>query len=347
MVTRWDSTQTARRLMTNGTEDQDNAVYGVIVVTSLLTLVGGGLSVGYLCKSRRFTGDYTSKLLSLILIATMATSFVMLLTPNGYDSDDSSLPNTDACAWQGFLFVFLTEARWMFTVLMFLSETRALLSDTAPAKKWITHNILGWGLGLVIGCLGWLADAISDSNVYGWQWSGRCGVVSTNNEGALFLLCKVGFDLLILVVIIQHTVVASRYLYFQEQMRARSADHSILGMFTAQSLVHQMFMDHSLYYQIGFVGCVIKTISIFFEFFLAAEQLLSFDNGADGEGSVLIETLTTAVYGGLIFVCLFASNFRSMMGNMRYCCCGTGYASEAEFCTVAMPVRVRVRARVR
>jgi len=256
----------------DGTEDQDTKLFLVIVGVSLLNIFGSGFSILILSFVKKYYNEYSSKLLRSIVVTCILISFTMIVTPSGYDSSKTELPETGQCEWQAFAFVVCSEARWLFTGIMFMSEMRKVVSDKWPSRNFIKHRIWGWGYPLLLGAGGWIWTRKGDEPVYGWQYSGRCGVVTSTDAGAIFLAVKVGVDLVIVTIICRTMWVVMRFLIAKEEMRAHSADRGIMGMWL-NSHYEEVYLRHSLYFRIGLLGLLVKIISLMFEIALVVQQL--------------------------------------------------------------------------
>ena len=78
-----------------------------------------------------------------------------------------------------------SEARWWFTVILFSSECRKVILDSWPTKNFLAHNMLAWGYSILLAAVGWILTAVLSDDIYSWQWSGRCGIKSDTDNGAL------------------------------------------------------------------------------------------------------------------------------------------------------------------
>ena len=305
-------------LSDSGKQDQDNTLYHVICGVSAINLIGSVGSLIILNTVKKLKGEYSSRLLKVITITCIALAFTMLVTPNGYDSDKSALPNTGQCEWQSFCFVLFSEARWCFTAIMFMSEMRKVISDTWPSRNYFKHNFAGWGWPFLLAAAGWICSA-GHTTIYGWQFQGRCGVTTTTNEGAIFLSIKLFVDIILIFVITKTMVSSIHFLHIKDTMRAKSSDSSVLGIWMDERY-EEIYLRHSLYFRIGVVGLIIKMISCVFELFLVLNQLAGINQDISGQTAVIVETATTTCYGFIIFLILFVMNWHFIKVNLAWFC---------------------------
>jgi len=288
--------------MGDGTESQDSTVYYIICGTSLFNILGCIFSFTIISLVRQYESEYSSRLLKAIVFASFWLSLSMLVTPYGYDSDDTTLPSTGQCEWQSFLFVLFSEARWWFTVILFSSECRKVILDSWPTKNFLAHNMLAWGYSILLAAVGWILTAVLSDDIYSWQWSGRCGIKSDTDNGALFLLSKLVIDLLLMIWILKYYCMARFILSNREQMRSHSPDTGVVGMWM-EDYYERVMSRQSVYFHIGGWGCFVKAIVMIWELLLVLSQfdILDVDSG---KISVTMEVSATCIYGFFIFLAL-------------------------------------------
>jgi len=320
--------------MGDGTESQDSTVYYIICGTSLFNILGCIFSFTIISLVRQYESEYSSRLLKAIVFASFWLSLSMLVTPYGYDSDDTTLPSTGQCEWQSFLFVLFSEARWWFTVILFSSECRKVILDSWPTKNFLAHNMLAWGYSILLAAVGWILTAVLSDDIYSWQWSGRCGIKSDTDNGALFLLSKLVIDLLLMIWILKYYCMARFILSNREQMRSHSPDTGVVGMWM-EDYYERVMSRQSVYFHIGGWGCFVKAIVMIWELLLVLSQfdILDVDSG---KISVTMEVSATCIYGFFIFLVLLVINWgvvkRFLSGLYCCCCCGSDVRTEEGFC---------------
>lgn len=167
------------------TSGENDAVFVTIIVGTVFNFIGSIVVLIVLhLATNKLEVPYTARLLKLVVICSVCMSFVMMLTPNGYDSNTPDLGTSKQCELQAAFFTFFSSARWLFTGMMFLSECRKVVSDTWPTKQYRGHSAIGWGLSAIIGG-GGLVASVAGSTVYGWQWEGRCGIKYDHTSGLM------------------------------------------------------------------------------------------------------------------------------------------------------------------
>jgi len=277
----------------------------------------------------------------MIVFTSLMLSLAMLVTPYGYDDGKTQLPNTGQCEWQSATFVLFSEARWWFTVILFQSECRKIILDTWPSTNIRAHHILAWSVSGLWSSAGWiLTQDLGFDDIYGWQWSGRCGIKTSTDPGALFLMSRLILNVIMLAFVFKYFTEARVYLYRKNQMRSHSADNSIAGMWVEEQYNDAM-SRHSIYFIIGGSGVLIKMSVMFWEVLLVLSHFGELSDHLDtGKVAVLTEVIATVLYAAVIFFVLLIMNWGSIKRSLCLCCTGPTMRSEPDFCfldEIAMP----------
>jgi len=267
--------------MGDGTENQDSGVYFIICGASIFNILGCIFSFSIISLVRKYETEYSSRLVKAIIVASFFISISMLVTPHGYDSDATALPETNQCEWQSFVFVLFSEARWWFTVILFSSECRQVILNSWPTKNFVMHNILAWGYSTTIAVVGWILTRLPDvGHVYGWQWSGRCGIQTDRDAGAMFLACKLLVNVVLMMWILKYFCLAKITTSRRLQMQSHSPNEGVMGMWMEDNY-ETLRAGGSVYFLIGGFGCLVKGVVMIWELLLllSSQDVVSVDSG--------------------------------------------------------------------